>query len=240
MEGIDVTDLVRAGSDCLCAPPQHRYVLMDIACLCGLGIDCLFVGIVCLCGSVASRSVAGMLWLSKTLWPHGTCCRTQPGGRFTTGSAPKRGGSSRAHGPDPPGGLRPACGLRRFYRARLPSTHGMTSLGLRAAPSLLGLLGLGPCSPFPHGPPGRGAARLAAESSGSSTLGLPDVLATFYHWTSPRRRVAPLSASAMLGSSSVRVRGDHLQARGDHLQTRWALPTSDGPCQHLIDLASIR
>jgi hypothetical protein len=112
MEGTDVTDLVRAGSDCLCAPPQHRYVLMDIACLCGLGIDCLFVGIVCLCGSVASRSVAGMLWLSKTLWPHGTCCRTQPGGRFTTGSAPKRGGSSRAHGPDPPGGLRPACGLR--------------------------------------------------------------------------------------------------------------------------------
>ena len=112
MEGTDVTDLVRAGSDWLCAPPQHRYVLMDIACLCGLGIDCLFVGIVCLCGSVASRSVAGMLWLSKTLWPHGTCCRTQPGGRFTTGSAPKRGGSSRAHGPDPPGGLRPACGLR--------------------------------------------------------------------------------------------------------------------------------
>ena len=55
MEGTDVTDLVRAGSDWLCAPPQHRYVLMDIACLCGLGIDCLFVGIDCLCG-LGSRS----------------------------------------------------------------------------------------------------------------------------------------------------------------------------------------
>ena len=80
---------------------------------------------------------------------------------------------------------------------------------------------------------------LASAAAHLAPRGSPPTL----DWGEPERAKASCTRAAGLRrSASTRTRllvGDHLQARGDHLQTSWALPPSDGPCQHLIDLASI-